>query len=93
MFDFDFLMADNPDTTANFTGDSGLNIAMDGAHDWADGGGAQLPDLFGGFFFGGPAGDGAGMDMAEGFPAAAGEFGDGNVTGMTSRWDGNLEGS
>ena len=69
MYDFDFLMNnDNLNTISGFTGDSGLNLGFDAHHDWADGGNAQLPDLFGGFFFGGTAGDGTAMDDAAGYP-------------------------
>jgi len=68
LFDFDFLMQnDDNDGNSNsvFTGDAGLDLGFGTHHDWADGGNQQLPDLFGGFFFGGPQGDG-GMEMPEG---------------------------
>lgn len=81
-YDFDFLMNnDTTNTAAVFSGDVGANLGFDGQHDWADGGG-QLPDLFGGFFFGPqPGGEGA-MDGG-GFGAGAGGFDDG-----TSIWNG-----
>ncbi len=91
MYDFDFLMNnDNLNTISSFTGDSGLNLGFDAHHDWADGGSAQLPDLFGGFFFGGPAGEGAGMDADGGYPTAA-DFGDAQSSAAGSMWDGGLE--
>ena len=69
-YDFDFLMKnDTTDTATVFSGDVGANLGFDGQHDWADGGG-QLPDLFGGFFFGPQAGGEAGMDGAGGFGSA-----------------------
>lgn len=50
--DFDFLM--NHDAmTDSYTGDNGLNLGFED--------GAQIPDLFEGFFFGGPALDGNGV--------------------------------
>ena len=91
MFDFDFLMNnDNLNTISGFTGDSGLNLGFDSHHDWADGGNAQLPDLFGGFFFGGTAGDGTAMDDAAGYPSA-GDFADAQSSGAGSIWSGGQE--
>lgn len=90
MYDFDFLMSnDNLNTIATFTGDSGLNLGFDAHHDWADGGNAQLPDLFGGFFFGGPAGEGQGLDGG-GYPTAA-DFGDAGSSGGGSLWNGGQD--
>ena len=89
MYDFNFLMDTdtfNPNTT--FTGDSGLNLGFDGHHDWADGGNAQLPDLFGGFFFGGPVGEGQGVD---GGCPTTGDFGDAQSSGAGSIWNGGQE--
>ena len=91
MYDFDFLMnSDNLNTISTFTGDSGLNLGFDGQHNWADGGNQQLPDLFGGFFFGGPAGESAGMDIDAGYPAAS-DFGDANSSAAGSLWSGGQE--
>lgn len=58
LYDFDFLMNDDTvnNTSNTFTGDSGLNLGFDAHHDWSDGGSQQLPDIFGGFFFGPLAG-------------------------------------
>lgn len=79
-YDFDFLMHnDTTNTAAVFSGDSGLNLGLDGQRDWADG--QQLPDLFGGFFFGGPAGQEGG---GQGGSGGAG-FGNGGDFG---EWDG-----
>lgn len=58
MYDFDFLVNNDVPTS---TGESGLHLGFDGNHDWADGGSAQLPNLFGGFFFGGPPGEDVGV--------------------------------
>lgn len=52
---------DTTNTAAVFSGDVGANLGFDGQRDWADGGG-QLPDLFGGFFFGPQAGGEGVMD-------------------------------
>lgn len=74
-YDFDFLMNnDTTNTAAVFSGDVGANLGFDGQHDWAEGGG-QLPDLFGGFFFGPQAGGEGGMDSGGGF--TGGGFDDG----------------
>ena len=54
---------DTTNTAAVFSGDVAGNLGFDGQHDWADGGG-QLPDLFGGFFFGPQAGGENGFDSA-----------------------------
>lgn len=81
LYDFDFLMQnDNSSTNSVFTGDSGLDLGFGSNHDWADGGNQQLPDLFGGFFFGGPQGDGTmnGMTMPEGGFSTS-DFGDGST--------------
>ena len=81
-YDFDFLMNnDTTDTAAVFSSDVGANLGFVGQHDWADGGG-QLPNLFGGFFFG-PQGGGEGeVDGVGGFAAAgSGGFDEGIWTG------------
>lgn len=65
IYDFDFLMKNDVPT---FTGDSGLDLGFDAQHDWADGGSPQLPDLFGGFFFGGPISENVDMHTTPGFP-------------------------
>lgn len=81
LYDFDFLMQnDNGNTNSVFTGDAGLDLGFGAHHDWADGGNQQLPDLFGGFFFGGPQGEGT---MPEGgYPTIDfGEDGNGNGWG------------
>lgn len=52
--DMDFLLAD---TTAQYTGNTGLSLGFDSEHDWSEGAGV---DLFDGFFFGGPGGYGVG---------------------------------
>ncbi len=71
-FDFDFLLNnDTTNTAAVFSGDVGANLGFDGQHDWADGG-SQLPDLFGGFFFGPQAGAEGGMDGGSGFGGSGG---------------------
>ena len=77
-YDFDFLMNnDTTDTNAIFSGDVGANLGFDGQHDWVDGGG-QLPDLFGGFFFGPPAGGEGSMDgSGGGFGTGVGGFAEG----------------
>ena len=63
---------DTTDTAAVFSGDVGANLGFDGQHDWAEGG-VQLPDLFGGFFFGPQASGEGGMDGgAGGFGGAGG---------------------
>lgn len=70
-YDFDFLMNnDTTNTDAVFSGDVGANLGFDGQHDWADG--VQLPDLFGGFFFGPPAGGEGGIDAVGGFGGTGG---------------------
>lgn len=92
MYNFDFLMNNDAST---FTGDSGMNLGFDAHHDWADGANAQLPDLFGGFFFGGPAGDGAAVDAGAGYPIT-GDFGDGHdahSSATTSMWNGGQDGT
>ena len=87
MYDLDFLMNnDNLNTMNAFTGDSGLNLGFDAHHDWADGGNEQLPDLFGGFFFGGPTSEGAPMDI--GYPTAGGELGDAQSGVTVGLWNG-----
>lgn len=82
--DFEFLMNnDTTNTAAVFSGDVGANLGFDGQHDWADGG-VQLPDLFGGFFFGPQAGGEGVMDGGGtgGFGGAGGEaFDEGIWTG------------
>ena len=89
MYDFDFLMNnDNLNTISAFTGDSGLNLGFDAHHDWADGVNEQLPDLFGGFFFGGPTSEGAPMDLGY---AATSEFGDGQSGVTAGIWNGGQE--
>ena len=71
-FDFEFLMNnDTTDTAAVFSGDVGHNLGFDGQQDWADGG-LQLPDLFGGFFFGSQAGAEGGLDGGDGGFGGAG---------------------
>lgn len=87
IYDFDFLMSND---AATFTGDSGLNLGFDAHHDWADGGNAQLPDLFGEFFFGVPAGEGAAMNAGTGY-TNAGNFGDAldaHSSATMSMWNG-----
>ncbi|KAK4691173.1 hypothetical protein P7C71_g5771, partial [Lecanoromycetidae sp. Uapishka_2] len=77
IYDFDFLMHnDNGSTNNSFTGDSGLDLGFGTNHDWGDGGNQQLPDLFGGFFFGGPQADGTMVMPEEGFATAG--FGNGS---------------
>ena len=72
IFDFDFLMNnDTTNTAAVFSGDVGANLGFDGQHDWADGG-SQIPDLFGGFFFGPQAGAEVGIDGGGGGFGGAG---------------------
>ena len=86
LYDFDFLLnTDDTNATSNtFTGDSGLNLGFDAHHDWSDAGSQQLPDIFGGFFFGPPAGvDG----MPEGGYATT-EFGDAGSNDNDSMWRG-----
>ncbi|KAL6715111.1 hypothetical protein ACLMJK_007372 [Lecanora helva] len=91
MFDFDFLAnSDNLNTISTFTGDSGLSLGFDSHYDWADAGNAQLPDLFGGFFFGGSAGEAAGMDPTEAYPISS-DFGDNQSSGAGSMWNGGQE--
>lgn len=88
MYDFDFLMSnDNLNNVNHFTGDSGLNLGFDGTHDWADGGDAQLPDLFGGFFFGPPS-EGLGADTVAGGYPPTGEFADVQRSMDGSMWSG-----
>ena len=71
-YDFDFLMNDDTtNTAAVFSGDVAGNLGFDGQHDWADVG-SQMPDLFGGFFFGPPSGAEGGMDAGAGFAGAGG---------------------
>ena len=62
---------DTTNTAAVFSGDVGGNLGFDGQLDWADGGG-QLPDLFGGFFFGAGANGEGGLDAGGGFGGSAG---------------------
>jgi len=50
----DFLLAD---TSAQYTGNTGLSLGFDSEHDWSEGAGV---DLFDGFFFGGQGGYGGG---------------------------------
>lgn len=88
LYDFDFLMQNDIGNANNaFTGDSGLDLGFGAHHDWADGGDQQLPDLFGGFFFGGPQGDGTlnGMTMPEGGFSTS-DFGEGS-----NGWGGGQE--
>ena len=76
-FDFEFLMNNDTTNTATvFSGDIGTNLGFDGQHDWADGAG-QLPDLFGGFFFGSQAGAEGGLDGAGFGGVGAGTFDEG----------------
>lgn len=89
MYDFDFLMSDD---AATFTGDSGLNLGFDGHHDWADGGSAQFPDLFGGFFFGGSGSESTAMDAGTGYPIT-GDYGDAHSNAATSMWTGAQDGN
>ena len=85
MYDFDFLMShDNLKTINPFTGDSGLNLGFDAHHYSAN---AQLPDLFGGFFFGGQANEGADMDNSNDFPTGD-EFEDPPSGVAASVWSG-----
>ena len=87
VFDFDTLMTNDSLATAiPLTGDSGLNLGFDAHHDWADGGNAQFPDLFGGFFFGGSTEEGGEIDVPAAFPTVTSEIGDQN--GMTTMWSG-----
>lgn len=89
-YDFDFLMSNE---NLAFTGDTGLNFGLDAHHDWADGGGALMPDLFGGFFFGGPATEGAAMDAGTAYPLP-GSFEDAHGGGgATAVWDGRMTGT
>lgn len=74
-YDFDFLMNnDTTNTAAVFSGDVAGNLGFDGQPDWADGGG-QLPDLFGGFFFGPQAGGENGLDSGDDGGGGGGGFG------------------
>lgn len=82
MYDFDFLMNNDVST---FTGESGLNLGFDADHDWADGGSARLPDLFGGFFFGGPPSEDVDMHTTTGFPVTGGY--DALAASGTGMWD------
>lgn len=86
MYDFDFLMS-NDDAT--FTGDSGINHGFE-SQNWADGG--LVPDLFGGLFFGGPAGEGAPVDTNAGY-AMEGDFGDAHSSAAMSMWTGEQDGN
>ncbi len=88
-YDLDFLM-NNENST--FTSDTGLNFGLDAHADWADGGGALMPDLFGGFFFGGPAIEGAAMDAGTGYPLPGG-FEDAHGGATTGMWDGHMTGT
>ena len=88
IYDFDFLMSNGSSNTVNhFTGDSGLNLGFDGSHDWADGGDAQFPDLFGGFFFGGSAGEALDVDAVAGGYPSTGDFGDVQRSADGSIWN------
>lgn len=93
--DFDFLMHHNDDGSApTYTGDSGLNLGFDVQHDFNER--PQMPDLFGGFFFGGPIGEGGvgdatgfGMGGMEGTAFAAEGSGGEGVEGL---WEGGGRG-
>ena len=71
--DFDFLVNHHDSMPPTYTGAaaSGLNLGFDGRADWT--GNGEMPDLFGGFFFGGGSG---GMDQMDGM-----DFGDGGDGG------------
>lgn len=75
---------DATNTAAVFSGDVGANLGFDGQHDWADGGN-QLPDLFGGFFFGPQAGIEGGLDTG---PGSGGGGGFGNAGFDDGIWNG-----
>ena len=68
---------------ATYTGDAatGLDLGFDGRSDWT--GNGEMPDLFGGFFFGGPSAEGGFGGNMDGV-----DFGDvvggGNASGSES---------
>lgn len=65
--DFDFLLNHHdsiPPPTYNGDAASGLNFGFDGRADWS--GNGEMPDLFGGFFFGGGPGPMDGMEFGDG---------------------------
>ena len=84
--DFDFIMNHHDSMPPTYNGDAatGLNLGFDGRADWT--GNGEMPNLFGGFFFGGGPPDPMmeGMDFGDG--SAVG--GDGSGTGAGGRGGG-----
>ena len=78
--DFDFLSQD--DTSATSSGAYHNNLGFEGDHRDFEDGDTAVPDLFGGFFFGGPTSVGGEMDI-DGLSSGSLQNFDGILTGPT----------